>query len=169
MIYARSKNYRGILRSLSTIDAGFWNRVNTVRERYLEAIQTASAAGYGSTSGWTQAQKQVRYALKNPHVSYFSTELGNPAFCDAFLEAIGDKDFPKHPKPRARFLAESIAGYGEVSARRCRDICSEMRAKEEQKKTSWPELRIKCCGRARWTVDSVCPECGQSPIPMNVF
>lgn len=173
VIYGRAMNYRGIFERMPT---DLWQRVTTLRGELREATQRQRAAGL-SGSGWTESQKKTR-VVKAIHGdpasnSYFSTELtaGALTFVDTFLEAIGGSDFPERPSARARFLAESIAGYGEVSARRCRDICSDIRKKEKQRKGSQPELWIKCCGKTRWTVNSVCPQCGTSPIsiPTTAF
>ena len=164
VIYGRARNYRGILERMSN---DFWQRVTTLRREFLAAVSRQRAAGL-SGSGWTENQKKawVAKAMHGDPASnkHFSTELTALTFVNTFLEAIGDSDFPERPKARARFLAESISGYGEVSARRCRDICSEIRQKERQQKLLQPELWIKCCGKARWTVNSICPECGASPI-----
>jgi len=166
VFYRRAMNYRGILERMPT---DFWQRVTRLRDDLREATRKQRAAGF-SGSGWTESQRQGRVveAIHGHPASnnYFSTELTSSGltFADTFLEAIGDSDFPERPEARARFLAESIAGYGEVSARRCRDICSGMRKRERQRKRSKPELWIKCCGKARWTVNSVCPICGADPI-----
>jgi hypothetical protein len=171
VIYGRAMNYRGVFEQLPT---DFWQRVTTLRGELREAARRQRTAGH-SGSGWTESQKKARVA-KALHGdpasnSYFSTELRMLPFVDTFLETINASDFPERSEARARFLAESIAGYGEVSARRCRDICSAMRAKDKQQKRSQPELWIRCCGKARWTVKSVCPECGANPIqfPPAIF
>jgi hypothetical protein len=172
VIYGRSKNYRGIFDQMGPPNE-FWQRVTVLRDELRAATQKRDAAGL-SGSGWTKAQetRRVEKAIRGdpPANNYFLAELAtNLNFANTFLEAIGDPVFPERPKARARFLAESIAGYGEVGARTCRDICSEMRRKEKQRKNFHPELWIKCCGKARWTVNSVCPECGESPIPVAAF
>ena len=173
VIYGRAMNYRGIFEQMPT---DFWQRVTRLRDEFREATRRQRTTGR-TGSGWTAKQKKARIA-KAIHGdpasnNYFSAELAARAltFVDTFLEAIGDSNFPERPEARARFLAESIAGYGEVSTRRCRDICSDMRKKEKQRKGSQPELWIKCCGKARWTVNSVCPQCGTNPIqiPITAF
>jgi hypothetical protein len=168
VIYGRAMNYRGILEQMPT---DLWQRVTALKDELREAAQKQRAAGL-SGSGWTESRKKawVAKALHGDPASnsYFSTELTALTFVDTFLEAIGDSDFPQRPDARARFLAESVAGYGEVSARRCRDICSGMRKKDKQRRHSQPELWIKCCGKARWTVNSVCPKCGTSPISIPI-
>lgn len=173
VIHGRARGYRGIFDQMPKADKKFWPRVTALQKEFQEAVRKRHGAGF-SDSGWTQHQKKTKVAkaIRGNPVSnnYFSAELATRlSFADTFLEAIDDPDFPGRPKARARFLAESIAGYGEVSARRCRDICSNMRKREKQCKAFQPELRIKCCGKARWTVNSVCPECGESPIPFAAF
>jgi hypothetical protein len=169
VIYARATGYRGIFEEMPD---ELWQRVTVLREEFRDAVRKGRAAGH-SGSGWTKNQKKARVAraIRGNPVSnnYFSTEVTSLTFVDTFLEAISDPAFPERPIARARFLAESLAGYGEVSARRCRDICSNMRKKEGQRKSAQPELWIKCCGKPRWTVNSVCPECGETPIPIAAF
>jgi len=165
VIFGRAKAYREVFQ---TLPVEFWLRMTALREELRDAVRKGRAAGI-SGSGWTYSEKSRRVSEaihgKPPSNSYFSAELAaGPGFLDAFLEAITDSAFPERPKARARFLAESLAGYGEVGARRCRDICSDMRKDEKRRKISHPELWIKCCGRSRWTVNSLCPECGRSPI-----
>lgn len=166
VIYGRAVNYRGILERMPN---DFWQRVTALRKEFRDAIRKGRAAGL-SASGWTEDQKKagVTKAIRGnpPSSNHFSTEVTAHTFVDTFLEAINDSAFPERPKARARFLAESVAGYGEVSARRCRDICSDMRNEENRRNISQPELWIKCCGKPRWTVNSVCPKCRKSPIPI---
>lgn len=170
VIAGRAKNFRGIFEGM---EPDFWARVDSLGSEYQEAFQKQKAAGhFGSVWTGSQKNKRVRLAVRGnpPSNNYFSTELtmlNSSAFADTFLEAISDSDFPERPKARARFLGESLAGYGEVSARRSRDICSEVRAGEKRKQTfPSPEFWIKCCGKARWTVNGACPRCKESPFPI---
>jgi hypothetical protein len=45
------------------------------------------------------------------------------------LRVIRDRRFPKRRQARINFLADSLAGYGWISARRSRDICDQERKK----------------------------------------
>jgi hypothetical protein len=86
-------------------------------------------------------------------------------FVIVFVEAVCDKSFPQKPRARARFLGDSLGADGMVSARRSRNICGEERAKLKKKQTApKPEIYIDCCGKKRWTVGQVCPECGRNPL-----
>jgi hypothetical protein len=51
-------------------------------------------------------------------------------FVSVFVDAIRDRTFPKGREAQARFLGNSLAAMGTVSARRSRDICGEGRAKK---------------------------------------
>ncbi len=45
-----------------------------------------------------------------------------PALNALILKVIRDPKFPKRPEAQIKFIADSLAGYGRVSARRSRDI-----------------------------------------------
>jgi hypothetical protein len=100
------------------------------------------------------------------------TALPNPLpdrFVYAFVEAVRDRHFPKRRrKAQARFLGASLGADGEVSPRRSRDICGAERRRT--KKTTPPaEFYIRCCGKKRWTVKQVCPECKSNPFEFPYF
>jgi len=98
------------------------------------------------------------------------TSLPSPLsddFVAAFVEAARDRNFPKRRKAQARFLGESLGAEGEVSPRRSRDICGEERTRTRVKNIAPPaEFYIRCCGKKRWTVDQLCPECKRNPFEM---
>ena len=88
-------------------------------------------------------------------------------FVTAFVEAVSDRHFPKRRKAQARFLGDSLGGDGELSARRSRDICGEERMRMRARNTAPPaEFYIRCCGKKRWTVSQLCPECKRNPFEM---
>lgn len=91
----------------------------------------------------------------------------NFALC--FVEAVRHKNFPKRLQARARFLGDSLGRDGEVSARRSRDSVGEERQRSNQEaQKAAAQFYIQCCGRKRWTVEQVCPECGRSPFPLQL-
>jgi len=84
-------------------------------------------------------------------------------FVSAFVEAVRDRNFPKGRKAQAKFLGDSLGADGEVSARRSRDICGQERSRAQQA-IPQAEFYIHCCGKKRWTVNQLCPECKRSPM-----
>jgi hypothetical protein len=100
----------------------------------------------------------------------WKSELPNPIpdyFVSAFIDAVRAKTFPKGREARARFLGNSLGAVGTVSPRRSRDICGQERAKTKRA-TRQPEFYINCCGKKRWTVGQVCPECARNPLSTNI-
>ena len=68
--------------------------------------------------------------------------------------------FPTRSKARMRYLAESLAGRGEVSPRRSRDICAYMR-KHPETHIIRREFYIVCsCGYEGHSMRECCPDCG---------
>jgi hypothetical protein len=78
------------------------------------------------------------------------------------LRLLKDPKFPKRRQAQIRFLADSIAGGGTVTARRSRDICAEERARE--KRTHHiirSEFYVECsCGYEGPSLDRACRKCG---------
>jgi hypothetical protein len=75
---------------------------------------------------------------------------------------LNEKRFPKRKKARVNFIADSIAGIPNVSARRSRDICVEERARRKRvQHIIRYEFYIVCsCGRKGHSIDHACPKCG---------
>jgi hypothetical protein len=69
-----------------------------------------------------------------------------PMLAALVLKVIRERRFPKRSEAQINFLADSLAGYGSISARRSRDICE----KEHKKKVHQiirEEFYIVCsCG-----------------------
>ena len=83
------------------------------------------------------------------------------------LRALGDPDFPKQPRARTNFLADSVAAHGLVSARRSRDICGSERSRDKRHSILRVEFYIECsCGYEGPSQNRKCPECG-APLPVE--
>lgn len=89
------------------------------------------------------------------------------------LGILKDRKFPRTNRDaQIRFIAESMAGSGQVSPRRCRDICGEERKRPKYRITRQePYLYIECtCGYQGPALYNICPECEtQSKFPAAVF
>jgi hypothetical protein len=87
-----------------------------------------------------------------------------PVFADLILQIIRERKFPKRSKPQMNFLADSLAGCGEISPRRSRDICYEERAKDvppSPHKIIRREFYVECtCGYKGPARDNACKKCG---------
>jgi hypothetical protein len=86
------------------------------------------------------------------------------------LEVKEERTFPKRPKSRQRFLADSLAALGDASPRRSRDICMKerMRAKQAHHIIRY-EYYIECsCGYEGPAKDRACRKCGAT-IPPSLF
>lgn len=87
-----------------------------------------------------------------------------PMLAGLVLKVIRERKFPKRSKVQINFLADSLAGYGSISARRSRDICEQERAKERAKskhKIIRREFYIECsCGYKGPAHDNACRKCG---------
>ena len=84
------------------------------------------------------------------------------------LQVLREKKFPKKRKPRIKFLAESLAGLGRMSARRSRDVCSSERT-EARRATAIVRysFRVECsCGYRGQSVNLSCAKCG-ARIPLD--
>ncbi len=86
-----------------------------------------------------------------------------PSMAGLILNVVRDPDFPKEQRgAQVNFMADSLAGLGDVTPRRSRDICSEERAKAKHathivRYEYWIECSCSYKGKSR---DHVCPKCG---------
>jgi hypothetical protein len=84
-----------------------------------------------------------------------------PTLASLVLHVIRARNFPKRRQPQINFMADSLAAYGGVSARRSRDICQRERLTE--KKTHQIiryEFWIECsCGYKGISRDRTCARC----------
>ncbi len=94
-----------------------------------------------------------------------------PHFAEDILALIHDPHFPRRrPKAQIGFLADSLAGSPDVSARRSRDICAEERAAQRatsnEHKILRTEFYIECsCGYKGPALDNACRKCGAEIPP----
>jgi hypothetical protein len=117
-----------------------------------------------------QTVEEVTAAFENygrPYAGQFV-----PWFVGDILALIRDANFPKRPKARIGFLADSLAGRPNVSFRSSRDICVKERAKQRAKSTHKiirKEFYIECeCGYQGPALDDACRNCGaEIPISLN--
>jgi hypothetical protein len=87
-----------------------------------------------------------------------------PRLAAEILAVIRESSFPQRAKAQIRFLADSIAGMPEISARRSRDICMEDRQREAAKsshKILRKEFYVECsCGYKGPALNDACRKCG---------
>jgi hypothetical protein len=86
-----------------------------------------------------------------------------PRFAGAVLALVRDSLFPKRKNAQIGFMAESLAGMPEVSARRSRDICMEDRQLERAKSPHHilrKEFYVECsCGYKGPALNNACRKC----------
>lgn len=84
-----------------------------------------------------------------------------PALASLVLEVVHARNFPKRRQAQVNFMADSLAAYGHVSARRSRDICQRERLKEKHTHHIIRyEFKIECsCGYNGFSRDHACPRC----------
>lgn len=95
-----------------------------------------------------------------------------PRFAADILALIHDPHFPaRRAKAQIRFLADSLAGRPDISARRSRDICAEARAAQRAKSKHTilrTEFYVECsCGYKGPARDNACKKCGAN-IPLSL-
>lgn len=106
-----------------------------------------------------QTQEEVIHAFEEGAGSYSRQFM--PKFAPLVLEVLRERTFPKKATTQANFMADSLAAYGDVSARRSRDICQRERLKEDKAHHIIRyEFRIECsCGYKGFSKDHACPRC----------
>jgi hypothetical protein len=79
-----------------------------------------------------------------------------------FLKVLKEPHFPKRRNARINFLADSVAGVGEVTPRRSRDICAEQRKQDVKRHQILRyEFWIECsCGYKGRSENHSCKKCG---------
>ncbi len=93
-----------------------------------------------------------------------------PKFAPLVLKVLRGRTFPKKATTQANFMADSLAAYGDVSARRSRDICQRERLKEDKAHHIIRyEFKIECsCGYRGFSKDHACPRCNaQIDLPFH--
>lgn len=81
-----------------------------------------------------------------------------PMLAGLVFKVIREHKFPKREEARINFLADSLGGYGSVSARRSRDICEKERKKKVHQ-IDREEFYIVCtCGYKGPALRGACPK-----------
>ncbi len=116
-----------------------------------------------------QTVEEVTAAFENYGQAYAGDFV--PRQVPDILALIRDPNFPKRPKARIGFLADSLAGRPNVEFRTSRDICVKERAKQRAKsphKIIRREFYIECeCGYKGPALDDACRKCG-AEIPITL-
>jgi hypothetical protein len=114
-------------------------------------------------------EEQVIAAFGN-HAEPFTNRFV-PQQATEILTLIHDPHFPMRAKARIGFLADSLSGRPEVTARRSRDICAQERAKQSAKsphRVLRKEFYIECsCGYKGPALDNACRKC-EAEIPISL-
>ncbi len=109
-----------------------------------------------------ESREQVVLAFEGYAQPYAANFV--PHFAADIFSLIRHRLFPKRAKAQVGFLADSLAGRPEITARRSRDICAEQRAIERGKsphKILRKEFYIECsCGYKGPARDNACRKCG---------
>jgi len=117
----------------------------------------------------SDTKEQVNAAFENYAQPY--TRNFVPGSASDILALIHDPHFPKRAKAQIGFLADSLPGRPEITARRSRDICAEERAIERAKsphKILRSEFYVECeCGYKGPARDNACRKCG-AEIPLSL-
>jgi hypothetical protein len=94
----------------------------------------------------------------NPYVG----PVVSPRLYPLVITIIQDPKYPRRPRARqARFLAESLSGWGDISPRTARDICLRARKRHVPHRILRYEFHIECsCGFNGVSRDHACPTCG---------
>jgi hypothetical protein len=90
-----------------------------------------------------------------------------PPLAPLALKIVKDPRFPKRPKARINFLADSLAGLGLVTPRRSRDICANERAiVASTHHIVRYEFYVECsCGYKGRSENHACRKCGATIPP----
>ena len=114
----------------------------------------------------TEAEVLAALEFAVPYKDYF---VSYPAL---ILRILKDPKLPKTDRGRINFLADSAAGFGDVSPRRSRDICAAERVAARKKgQILRYEYYIECsCGYKGHSMGHACPDCGaQLLVPTGLF
>lgn len=153
-IHARARNYRRL----------FWEqrldkkKGKLVRDRpYGWAEQIVAA---------TSEDELCQAIEAGP--SYVQGQFGGSV--PLILSVLREKTFPKTMPAQLDYLADSLAGMGQVSPRSSRDICGRERARERAKsphRIIRKEFYIECtCGYRGPALNNACRRC-RAEIPLS--
>jgi hypothetical protein len=110
----------------------------------------------------TATEEQVIAAFESHGLPYAQEFV--PRFASDILALLRDEDFPKRSEAQIGFLADSLAGRPNISARSSRDICGDARASDRAKsphKIIRKEFYVECsCGYAGPALEDACRKCG---------
>jgi hypothetical protein len=106
----------------------------------------------------------VAHALKCGATPYVG-EFISPDWYELVLKILSERQFPKTQAAQIKFLATSVAGWGEISARRSRDVAqSERKKRRAQHRILRYEFYVECtCGYRGPSMNHACRECA-API-----
>jgi len=90
-----------------------------------------------------------------------------PGLSQLLIGVLKETTFPQRPKSMQRFIADSAAALGDVTARRSRDICMQERMKAKRANhIIRHEYYIECsCGYEGPARDRACRKCGATISP----
>jgi hypothetical protein len=132
-VYGRALNYRGTFELI-------WDKL---REALLK----------------TSSETQVIEAFE-AHAASYAHEFV-PALAGLVFKVVHHPKFPKRRGPQIKYLADSLAAYGRVTAKRSREIVAQELAKENAKlkhRVLRREFYIVCsCGYEGPTFQRKCP------------
>ena len=85
-----------------------------------------------------------------------------PSWYAVIPKILRERTFPKTRAAQVRFLADSLAGWGEISPRRSRDLCAEARAQATNAtRILRYEFYVVCsCGYKGPSLNHACQKCG---------
>jgi hypothetical protein len=149
-------------------------------EKISRSSVTGRAANYRTALGavWSRLEEPLVSAKTEQDVVAAFETYAEP-FTNRFvpeevseiLALIRDPHFPKRSKARIGFLADSLPGRPEITARRSRDICAAERAKQRAKsphKILRKEFYVECsCGYRGPARNNACKRCG-AEIPISL-
>jgi hypothetical protein len=133
-VYGRAENFRGIL--------------NQVWDRLWPLLSNA------------RSEEEVTKAFQDGARPYDQNFV--PGLSQLLLNVLKEPTLPKRPESLQRFLADSLAGVGVVTARRSRDICAQERAKRKRAHHILRyEFYVECsCGYKGPSNNHACANCG---------
>jgi len=85
-----------------------------------------------------------------------------PSWYPMIPHILRERAFPKRRAAQVKFLADSLAGWGEISPRRSRDLCAEARASAARAtRILRYEFYVVCsCGFTGPSLNHACKKCG---------
>lgn len=128
------------------------------------------------TTCWPRIRKEVLAAKSTDEITAAFTAAGEqyayyfvPHQSGRILELLRDSKFPTREAAQIRYLADSLAGVGLVSARRSRDIVAEERNRVRHKIIR-QDYYIECsCGYEGPALKGACQGCGTREVDSNLL